>query len=161
MTYLFTHQTFTDHVHHIDLVLDKYTSAGFTVNAPKYQFCKPEIKFLGHVISDGVKADHERIEEIFRYPVPKNQQQLRKFLGIPNFHHQLILNYFSYVKPLHILLRKGNKSLWTDALQQTFEIVRAKFAHNIQLMYPYEKRLDYKIGCKWPFHRLSLITGKR
>ena len=91
MTYLFTHQTFTEHVHHIDLVLDKYTSAGFTVNAAKCQFCKHEIKFLGHIISDkGVKADCERIETILRYPVPKNQRQLHKFLGIPDFHQHFI-----------------------------------------------------------------------
>ena len=44
--------TFAEHLHHIDLVLDKLTSAGFTVNAAKCQFCKPEIKFLGHIISE-------------------------------------------------------------------------------------------------------------
>jgi len=66
--------TFTEHLHHIDLVFDKLTSAGFTVNTTKCQFCKPEIKFLGHIISDkGVKADNERIEAILTYPVPKNQ----------------------------------------------------------------------------------------
>ena len=78
--------TFIEHLHYIDLVLDKITSAGFTVNAAKCQFCKPEIKFLGHIISyEGVKADRGRIEAILRYPVPKNQRQLRKFLGICNF----------------------------------------------------------------------------
>jgi len=102
--------TFTEHLHHIDLILDKLTSADFTVNAAKCQFCKPEVKFLGHIVSDeGVKADLERIEAILRYPVPKNQGQLRKFLGICNFHQQFILNYSSYVEPLLILLHKGNK----------------------------------------------------
>ena len=68
--------TFTEHLHHIDLVLNKLTSAGFTVNAAKCQFCKPEIKYPGHIISDeGVKADSERIEAILRYPVPTNQRQ--------------------------------------------------------------------------------------
>jgi len=50
--------TFAEHLHHIDLVLDKLTSAGFTVNAAKCQFCKPEIKFLGHIISnEGVNRE--------------------------------------------------------------------------------------------------------
>jgi len=44
--------TFKEHLHHIDLVPDKLTIAGFTVNAAKCQFCKPEIKSLGHIISD-------------------------------------------------------------------------------------------------------------
>jgi hypothetical protein len=122
---LFIHpSTFTRHLHHIDLVLDTFTSAGFTANAPKYQFYKPGIKFLGHIISDGVKADRERIEAILRYPVPENQRELSKSLGIPNFKQQFILNYSSYVKPLLTFLRKGNKSQWTDALQQAFETVR-------------------------------------
>jgi hypothetical protein len=105
---LFIHpSTFTEQLHHTYLVLDKFTSAGFTVNAAKCKFCKHEIKFLGHIISDKVvKADRERIESILRYPVPKNQRQLRKFLGIPNFHQQFILKYSSYVERLLILLRK-------------------------------------------------------
>ena len=132
--------TFTEHLHHIDLVLDKLTSAEFTVNAAKCQFCKPEIKFLGHIISEeGVKADCERIEAILRYPVPKNQGQLRKFLGICNFHQQFVLNYSTYVEPLLILLRKGNKWRWTDALQQAFETLKAKLAHSIQLIHPDEQ----------------------
>jgi hypothetical protein len=36
--------TYTEHLHHIDLFLDKLTSAGFTANVVKCQFCKPEIK---------------------------------------------------------------------------------------------------------------------
>jgi hypothetical protein len=133
--------TFTEHPLHTDLVLDKLTSSGFTVNAAKCQFCKPAIKFLGHIISDkGVKADRERTEAILRYPVPKNQRQLRKFLGICNFHQQFILNYSSHVKPLLILLRKGNKWKWTDALQEAFETLRNKFAHSIQLIHPDEKK---------------------
>jgi hypothetical protein len=75
--------TFTERLHHIELVLYKLTGAGFTVNAAKCQFCKLEITFLGHVISDEeVNADRERTEAIFKYPVPKNQRQLRKFLAI-------------------------------------------------------------------------------
>jgi hypothetical protein len=67
--------TFTEHLHHIDLVLGKLTIAGFTVNAAKCQFCKPEIKILRHIISEeGVKADRERTEAILRYPLPKKQR---------------------------------------------------------------------------------------
>ena len=67
---------FADPLVHIDQVLDRLTTAGFIINASKCQFCKPEIKFLGHIISDKtVKPDAERIEAM-RYPPPKNQRQL-------------------------------------------------------------------------------------
>lgn len=66
--------TFSEHLQHTGAVLHKFTTAGFTVNAAKCQNCKPEIKFLGHIISDKtVRPDKERIEAILRYPAPKNQ----------------------------------------------------------------------------------------
>jgi hypothetical protein len=47
----------------------KSTAAGFTINASKCNFCKPEIKFLGHITCDKtVKADPQRIVTILRYP---------------------------------------------------------------------------------------------
>jgi hypothetical protein len=132
----------TEHLHHIDLVLDKPTGAGFTVNTAKCQICQLEIRSLGYVISDeGVKADRERTETILRYLVQKNQRQLRKFLGIFNFNQQFILNYSTYVEPLLILLRKGNKRKWSDALQQAFETLRGKCAPSIQLINPNKKRV--------------------
>ena len=133
--------TFSEHVKHLDTVLHKLTTAGFTINAAKCQFCKPEIKFLGHVISDKtVRPDKERIESLLRYPTPKNQRQLRKFLGVCNFHQQFIVNYAFYVEPLLVLLRKGNKWRWTAELQGAFESLRAKFAESIFLVHPDEEK---------------------
>jgi hypothetical protein len=40
------------------------------------------------------------------------------------------------VEALLILLLKGNKWQWTDALQEAFETLRTKFAHNIQSIHP-------------------------
>jgi len=133
--------SFYDHLEHLDRLLHKLTTAGFTVNASKCNFCKPETKFLGHIICDKtVKADPERIEAILRYPVPKNQKQLRKFLGVCNFHQQFIVNYASFVEPLLVLLRKGNKWSWSSTLQNAFEILRDKFADSIHLFHPDENK---------------------
>jgi hypothetical protein len=116
--------TFNEHLKHINAVLHKLTTAGITIDAAKCQFCKPEIKFLGHIISDKtVRPDKERTEAILRYPGPKNQRQLRKFLRVCNFHQQFIVSYASYEEPLLVLLRKGNRWKWTE-LQQAFEVLR-------------------------------------
>ena len=134
-------ETFAEHMTHLDQVLTKLTTAGFTVNVTKCQFCQTEIKFLGHIISDKtVRPDHDRIEAILRYPAPKTQKQLRKFLGVCNFHKQFIINYASYVEPLLVLLRKGNRWKWTKELQQAFETLRKKFAESICLVHPDENK---------------------
>ena len=82
-------------------MLGKLTTAGFTINIDKCDFCKQEIKILGHVVSDKkVKVDQERIAAILNYPAPRNQKQLRQFLGTCNYHHRFIVNYADYIAPL-------------------------------------------------------------
>jgi hypothetical protein len=70
---------FDDHLATLDSVLHKLF-AGFTINANKCHFCRPEIKFLGYIICDRtLRPDPRRIEAIHSYPPPKNQKQFRKF----------------------------------------------------------------------------------
>jgi hypothetical protein len=57
-----------------------------------------------------------------------------------NFYQQFIVNYASYVEPLLVLLRKGNRWKWTTELQQAFEILRAKFGESIYLVRPDEEK---------------------
>jgi hypothetical protein len=132
-------KTFTEHVRHLDIVVKKLTQAGFTLNADKCKFCIKEIKFLGHVISQaGVAADPTRINAILNYPRPRNQKQLRQFLGTCNFHNRFILKYSEYVAPLLSLLKKGTKWTWTPEKEQAFRVLRNQFANSIQLAHPRE-----------------------
>ena len=45
-------KTFEEHLVHLDNVLRKLTTSGFTINLSKCKFCKPEIKFLSHISRD-------------------------------------------------------------------------------------------------------------
>jgi hypothetical protein len=92
-----------------------------------------------------LKPDPQRIEAILNYPPPRNQKQLRKFLGVCNFHQQFIVSYAEYVAPLLSLLRKGNKWIWTSTFQSTFECLREKFANSAHLVQPDDSR-DYIIN---------------
>jgi hypothetical protein len=112
-------------------VLRKLTEAEFTINASKCNFCRTELSFLR-----GVTPCPKRIEAILSYPLPKNQKQLRQFLGVCNYHHRFITGYADYVTPLLALLKKGTKWKWTPELQRAFETLRAKFADSIHLVHP-------------------------
>jgi len=62
---------FEGHLHHLETVLEKLTTAVFTINANKCSFCKLQIKFLGHVVSSEVlMPDMDRIKAILSYPPP-------------------------------------------------------------------------------------------
>jgi hypothetical protein len=104
-------QTYELHLRHLETVIGKLTGDGFTIKAGKCNFCKPEIAFLGHVVSDsGVFPDPRCIAAILKHPAPKNQRQLRQFLGVRNYHHRFIFNYTSFVAPLLPLLKKKGTS---------------------------------------------------
>jgi hypothetical protein len=65
--------SYEEHAKHLDAVLGELTT-GFTINMDKCDFCKQEIKFLGHVKSNRqVKVDPERNAAILNYPAPLNQ----------------------------------------------------------------------------------------
>ena len=138
-------RSFDQHMDHLDTVLNKLTSAGFAINARTCSFCKPEIKFLGHVFSRGkLVSDPQRIETIMNYPAPRNRKQFRRFLGVSGYHQRFVINYASYVAPLLVLLQKQSKWKWSSDMQSAFETLREKFAHNIHLIHP-DDNLPYII----------------
>jgi hypothetical protein len=138
-------KTFDEHIHHLDIVFDKLTTAGFTLNVSKCKFGVAKVRFLGHEISEaGVTADPRRLEAILQYPPPKNQKQLRQFLGTCNFHNRFIVKYAEHVAPLLPLLKKGTKWKWEDDHQQAFQNLRRCFANSLQLSHPSEER-QYEI----------------
>jgi len=136
---------FEEHLQHLDAVLGKLATAGFTINANKCSCCKPQMKVLGHVISsEALLPDRDRIKAILSYTPPRNQKQLRRFLGLCNFHQQFIPNYAHFFSPLLILLRKGQRWKWTSDLQRAFELLLDRFAHSTELIRP-DSELEYVI----------------
>jgi len=130
-------RSFDQHMDHLDTVLNKLTSAGFTINVRKCSVCKQEITFLGHIVSKKkLMPDPQRIETMLNYPAPRNQKQLRRFLGVCGFHQRFIINYTSYVAPLLVLLQKQSKWKLSTELQLAFEAPRERFAYNIHLIHP-------------------------
>ena len=84
-------RSFDQHMDHLDTVLNKLTSAGFAINARKCSLRKPEIKFLCYVVSrKKLIPDPQRIEAILNYSAPRNHKELRRFLGVYDFHQRFI-----------------------------------------------------------------------
>jgi len=138
-------KTFEEHLRHINLIFNKLTTVGFTIKALKCKFCQLQMNFLGHVMGpEAITTDPQRIAAILSYPAPRNQKQLRQFLGICGFHHKVVINYADFVAPLSPMLKKGVEWKWTVHLQQAFEELRAQFANSIHLIHPNDE-LPYSI----------------
>ena len=55
------------HATHLNTILRKLNSAGFTVNTEKFNFCRTEVKFLGHILSSLFKDEAQTA--LFKDPV--------------------------------------------------------------------------------------------
>ena len=85
---LIASRTFSEHLEHLEYVLNKLQTGGLTINWEKSKFLQTEIHFLGFIITpEGILANPDKVEAIMRFPEPKNIKQLQSFLGPVSYTH--------------------------------------------------------------------------
>ena len=100
-------KTEEEHLQHLENVFEILRKEGLSCKFKKCNFFKQQLKFLGHVISaDGISPDQEKIEAVKQWPLPKNQTELRGFLGLTNYFRKFIHHYSQLATPLTNLTRK-------------------------------------------------------
>ena len=121
-----------DHPAHLREVLRRLADAQFYCKLNKCEFLKPELTFLGHVVSkEGIKPDPNKVKAIVEWPAPKTVQALRQFLGFAMYVARHLPNFQAIAAPLYDLL-KGNVSkkegrttdithLWLEPQQEAFQ----------------------------------------
>ncbi|GMF27011.1 unnamed protein product [Phytophthora fragariaefolia] len=98
-------------------------------NPKKCVFCAPEIPVLGcYVSKDGVRADPEKISSIRSWPTPKNQTELRQWLGLANNLHKYTKDYAGLVQPMSSLLKMDVAWDWRPEHQDVFDAVKKSIA---------------------------------
>ena len=113
------------HLIHLELLLRNLRRANLTINLIKSQFFWQEIAYLGYRLTTSrVQATEDKVAAIRNFPIPKNQKQLKGFLGLTNFYNRFTDKYAETTQPLLMLLRKGKKFLWTPELDQCFQEVK-------------------------------------
>ncbi|KAE9290631.1 hypothetical protein PR003_g25241, partial [Phytophthora rubi] len=82
------------HLRHLRKVFEKMRENKLYANLKKCVFRAPEIPVLGcYVSKSGVRADPEKISSICSWPTPKNQTELRQWLGLANYLHKYTKDY--------------------------------------------------------------------
>lgn len=90
-----------EHEERLLKVLDRLGEAGLKISLDKCQFCQPEVKYLGHIVSaQGVSPDPQKIEAVTNWSQPQDLKSLRSFLGFCGYYRRFIANYASIVRPL-------------------------------------------------------------
>lgn len=77
--------------------------------------------------TDGILPDNNKIKAITDFQSPKNEKQLKQFIGACNYYNQFIDKYPDYIKEITHLSSKRKKCIWTEKEEQTFKVLKDKF----------------------------------
>lgn len=118
-------ESFEEHIEHIEKVIKAIVQEGFRLKFKKCTFAAKSVKYLGHIIEHNtVRPLKDNLVSIQNFPTPKNQKNIRQFLGKINFYHEYIPRSSILLDPLHKLLRKNEKFIWTEGCEKAFREIK-------------------------------------
>ncbi|PWA58030.1 hypothetical protein CTI12_AA406450 [Artemisia annua] len=126
----------SSHLEHLECVFQRLQKHQFYVKRSKCVFGAGELEYLGHIISArGVQMDPKKVLLVREWPVPKNQRQVRGFLGLAGYYRRFIRGYASIAAPLTDLLKhEGFK--WGETEAQAFETLKQQLSNSPLLTLP-------------------------
>jgi hypothetical protein len=102
--------SFQEHLADIKRVLRKLQNHNLQIQLDKSEFVRTDLNFLGHVITkDGIRPNPDKIKAILEFPIPKNEKQIKQFLGMTGYYRKLVKSYAKIAQPMTNALRKTER----------------------------------------------------
>ena len=101
--------------------MTKLEQAGYRLNLKKIDFFKKEIEWVGHKIGQqGIRSLQDKLEAITKIDIPKNEKELKSFLGAIQYPSKYMGNLSANTNILRKILKKQNNWIWTDEHTEAF-----------------------------------------
>lgn len=138
-------ESFEEHIEHIEKVIKAIVNEGFRLKFKKCTFAAESVKYLGHIIEHNtVRPVKDNLISIQNFPTPKTQKNIRQFLGKINFYHEYIPKSSILLEPLHKLLRKNEKFIWSEECERSFTDIK-KLLSSQPVLEIFDKDLPIRI----------------
>ena len=135
MTAFFS-KTPEEHLEGLQQVFQRFREATLKINPTKSAFFQTD-QFLGHLISkNGLEADPEKVKAAQNFPLPRNQTDLKSFIGLCSFYRQFNENFAMIAQPLHKAKETKSSFTWTEETQEAFESLKKHFSSSPILDFP-------------------------
>ena len=77
----------SQHKTHVKEVLRRLRKNGLYAAAPKCEFHKESVEYLGFILStDGLRMAQDKVQTILDWPEPRKVKHVQSFLGFCNFY---------------------------------------------------------------------------
>ena len=94
-------------------------------------FAQQELEYVGYWITqNSIMTLAKKVAAIQNIQSPKNRKQLRRFIGVINFHRYMWKGRAERLAPLTKLCSKNQPWKWTETEQKAFEDIKKTVAKN-------------------------------
>ena len=151
---IWTDGSFEDHLAVVDLVLSQLHSNNMKCNPLKCEWFVKETDFLGFWMTpDGIRPWKKRVEAILRMDRPKNNTNVRAFIGAVNHYKSLWPRQAHVLAPLAELTGRGTFR-WTPRHKAAFKEMKAIITADAMNAFPdysipfqvYTNTSDFQLG---------------
>lgn len=110
--------TIPEHLERLQTVFSTLREHNLKLSPSKCNLLRTELPFLGFVVSGkGVLPDKRKTDAITKLQLPKNPKGVKSFMGMVNYYSRHIPKLAEHAKPLHNLLKKDTKFMWSNECQ--------------------------------------------
>lgn len=129
--------TVDETLNRLEIVFQRLRDAKLKLKPKKCHLFQKEVLYLGHVVSEhGVHTDPSKIEAVKTWPTPKNQTDVRSFLGLASYYRRYITKFSHVAKPLTALTEKNTSFIWTEECENAFTTLKGRLMTAPILAYP-------------------------
>nr|GFD15698.1 putative nucleotidyltransferase, ribonuclease H [Tanacetum cinerariifolium] len=103
--------------------------------------------------------DSAKVEAITKWPRPTSVTEVRSFLGLAGYYRRFVEGFSRLALPLTKLMRKGEKFIWNEAREKSFEELKQHLVsapHGKVIAYASRQLKPYEV--KWLTHDLELVA---
>ena len=101
--------------------MTKLEKAGYRLNPNKCEFFKKEIKWVGHKINQQeIRPSQDKLDAIKKINIPKNEKELKSFLGAIQYLSKYIENLSTITDILRRSLKRQNDWIWSEEHTKAF-----------------------------------------
>lgn len=131
--------TWDEHLHYLELTIQRLRDAGLTLKLPKCQFGMESCLFLGHEVGNSmVKPVEAKIDAVVNFKPPVTKKDMLAFIGLTGYYRKFIPMYASIAAPLTNATRKEYppKIQWTPQVEDAFRLLKEALTSHPVLQAP-------------------------
>ncbi|GJV10243.1 putative reverse transcriptase domain-containing protein [Tanacetum coccineum] len=126
-----------EHEDHLRIVLEILRQKKLYAKFSKCDFWLGQVAFLGHIVSaDGITMDHAKVEAINKWSRPMTVTEVRSFLGLAGYYRRFVEGFSLLALPLTKLMLKGEKFVWNEEREKSFEELKRRLVSSPVLTLP-------------------------